>query len=345
MATNQPNTDEEVDLGSLFVIIGKGFSKVFHFIGGIFKGIFHFFITLLLFLKEHSVKIAIAAALGFIVGAFIEIKSPTSYSSELLLQPNFKSSTQLYNDILYYNDLIKQKDTARIQKTFGLDQEDAVSLKKFMIEPLRNENDIISGYNDLILKVDTLTIRSYDFKKFKASFTDLDYKLHKVTLVAEKNDVFYGLDQVIISSVVENAYYKTLKVLTNENLNRTDSIYRQNLSQVDSLRRVYMQVMLTEAKKESNGTNIDLGGSKSTTKEIELFESSKEINEELGKTLEEKSEKYEVINIISNFQPIGNKIEGISENKAFQFAFLSALLMIGVLLFLKLNRFLENYKK
>ena len=46
MATNQPNTDEEVDLGSLFVIIGKGFSKVFHFIGGIFKGIFHFFITL-----------------------------------------------------------------------------------------------------------------------------------------------------------------------------------------------------------------------------------------------------------------------------------------------------------
>ena len=164
-------------------------------------------------------------------------------------------------------------------------------------------------------------------------------------MVAEKNDVFYGLDQVIISSVVENAYYKTLKVLTNENLNRTDSIYRQNLSQVDSLRRVYMQVMLTEAKKESNGTNIDLGGSKRTTKEIELFESSKEINEELGKTLEEKSEKYEVINIISNFQPIGNKIEGISENKAFQFAFLSALLMIGVLLFLQLNRFLENYKK
>ena len=345
MATNQPNTDEEVDLGSLFVIIGKGFSKIFNFIGSIFKGIFHFIISLLLFLKEHRLKISIATIIGFILGAFIEIKSPTTYSSELLLQTNFKSSTQLYADIQYYNDLVKQKDTARIQKTFGLDQDDAVSLKEFVIEPLRNENDIISGYNDLILAVDTLTIRSYDFQKFKTSFTDLDYNLHKVTVVSEKNDVFEGLDQIIISSVVENAYFRNLKILTNENLNRTDSIYRKNLAQVDSLRSVYMQVMLAEAKKESNGTNIDLGGSKSTTKEIELFESSKEINEELGKTLNEKSEKYEVINVISNFQPIGNKIEGIRENKAFQLAFLGALLMIGVLVFLKLNRYLENYKK
>ena len=46
MSTNQQkessksNNEEEVDLGSLFVIIGKGFSKFFNFIGGIFKGIF-----------------------------------------------------------------------------------------------------------------------------------------------------------------------------------------------------------------------------------------------------------------------------------------------------------------
>ena len=47
MSTNQQkensksNNEEEVDLGSLFVIIGKGFSKFFNFIGAIFKGIFH----------------------------------------------------------------------------------------------------------------------------------------------------------------------------------------------------------------------------------------------------------------------------------------------------------------
>ena len=40
MSTNQNNHEEEVDLGSLFVIIGKGFSKIFNFIGNIFRGIF-----------------------------------------------------------------------------------------------------------------------------------------------------------------------------------------------------------------------------------------------------------------------------------------------------------------
>ena len=53
MSTNQPqkSNEEEVDLGSLFVIIGRGFSKFFNFIGSIFKGIFHTVILFLIFIK------------------------------------------------------------------------------------------------------------------------------------------------------------------------------------------------------------------------------------------------------------------------------------------------------
>ena len=40
MPTNQNNNEEEVDLGSLFVIIGRGFSTLFNFIGTFFKFIF-----------------------------------------------------------------------------------------------------------------------------------------------------------------------------------------------------------------------------------------------------------------------------------------------------------------
>mgnify|MGYP000982260753 CR=1 FL=1 len=39
MSTDQKNNEEEVDLGSLFVIIGRGFSNLFNFIKGIFTGI------------------------------------------------------------------------------------------------------------------------------------------------------------------------------------------------------------------------------------------------------------------------------------------------------------------
>ena len=351
MSTNQQkensrsNNEEEVDLGSLFTIIGKGFSKFFNFIGNIFKGIFHFFISILIFLKENSFKIGIAAIIGFAVGIFLEVKSLDTYSSVMLVQPNFKSVSQLYNNINYYNDLVEQKDTLGIQNTFNLDKETAASLKEFSIEPIANENDIINAYNDFVLEVDTATVSSYTFEDFKASFKDLDYKTHEINVIAEKNDVFNKLDEIIISSVVKNKYFSRVKELTNENLNRTDSLLRQNLGQVDSLRKVYMQVMIEEAKKQSNGTSIDLGGEKRSTKELELFATKRNLNLELTDVVIDKSEKYEVVNVISNFQPVGYKIGGVYENKAVQFSILGILLMVLILLFTKINTYLGNYKK
>jgi hypothetical protein len=106
-----------------------------------------------------------------------------------------------------------------------------------------------------------------------------------------------------------------------------------------------MEVMMEEAKKQTTGTNIDLGGEKRTTKELELFDTNRRINEKLRELATEKSEKYEVINIISNFQQVGYEIKGVTKNYGFLLAMASAGLMILFLLFIKLNKFLENYKK
>ena len=347
MSTNQKqqNNEEEVDLGSLFIIIGKGFSKFFNFIGSIFKGIFDFLIEILLFLKKNFIKIGLATIFGTICGFFLQSNSPEKYGSDLLLEPNFKSVMQLYNNIQFYNDLVKQKDTIGLVKAFNLNKEDAASLKKFTVEPIVNENDIINGYNEFITEVDTTTVRSYSFDEFKASFSDYDYKIHKVQVISEKNNVFKKLENKIISSIVENKYFKRLKELTNENLNRTDSVYRENLAQIDSLRKVYMTVMIEEAKKQSTGTSIDLGGEKRTTKELELFETNRRINSDLKDLADQKAAEFEVINVISNFQPVGYEINGVTKNYIFILGALSAALMIVFLLLLKLNKFLENYKK
>jgi hypothetical protein len=316
METNQQNKEEEVDLGSLFAIIGKGFSNLFQWIGEIFKGIFHFIISILLFLKQYLFPIGIAAILGLILGFFLEIKSPKRYSSDLLLQTNFKSSRQLYDNIDFYNSLVKQKDTLGLEQTFGLDKQAAVSLKKFTITPIKNQNDIISGYNELILKIDTATVRSYE-----------------------------AVGDVIITSVIDNIYFNTLKNITNENLNRLDSRYRQNLVQLDSFGKVFMQVLLADSKKVSTGTNIDFAGENRSSKEIELFYTNERINELLGEVTAAKLEKNQIINIVSNFESIGKELNGVTENKAFQLAVLFALACILGLLFLKLNAYLVNYKK
>jgi hypothetical protein len=207
------------------------------------------------------------------------------------------------------------------------------------------DTDIINLYDALILSVDTLTIRSYEYLDFKAAFTNYDYRVHKISVVAEKNNVFDKLDDVIIASVVDNKYFNRVKVLKNESLNRTDSLYRQNLTQIDSLRKVYMLVMLEEAKKHTAGTSTQFGAEKRTTKELELFETNRKINLELIEIAEEKSKKYDVVNVISNFQPIGYEVKGVTKNYVFILGILGAGLMITFLLLVKLNGFLENYKK
>lgn len=345
MSTNQKNNEEEIDLGSLFVIIGRGFSSFFNFIRNIFKGLFHAVISILIFLKENIVKIGIAAILGGVLGIFLEVKKIDTYESELVLEPNFKSTRQLYNNVNYYNELVKQKDTAGLEKTFNLDKIAAASLKKFVIEPLEAKKDIINSYNDFVTAVDTITINSYTFLEFKESFTEYDYRFHKVTVTAEKNDVFNKLDEVIISSVENNKYFNRLKELNNENLNRTDSLYRKNLAQIDTLRRVYIDVMVEEAKKQTVGTSIDLGGENRTTKELELFETNRQINEDLKDIVSKKSTKYEVINVISNFQPVGAKIKGITKNNIFLLSALGAAIMVLLLLIGQLNAYLNNYNK
>ena len=341
---SRSNNEEEVDLGSLFVIIGKGFSKFFNFIESIFKNIFLGIIIILLFLKKHYVVISTAAIIGLIAGFSLEVNSPKTYTSDILLQTNFKSSRQLYNNISFYNNLIKQKDTLGLQKTFDLNSEYAISLKKFTIEPIKNKIDIISAYDALIEEVDTLTVRSYDLEKFTESFTDFDYKTHKLTVISEKNDIFDKLNESIISPFTKNKYFTYQKKLTNDNLNRTDLSYRQNLLQVDSLRKVYMKVMLIQANNPSGGTNIDLAGNNVSNKETELFFINKKINEDLREITKDKSRESEIINIISNFQIIGKERNSIIYNKAFQLAILFALASIVILLLLKLNHYLSNYK-
>jgi hypothetical protein len=58
-----------------------------------------------------------------------------------------------------------------------------------------------------------------------------------------------------------------------------------------------------------------------------------------------KSNMYEVINVISSFQPIGSEIKGVENNKGILLAILSSVIVIFILLLLKLNNFLSAYRK
>lgn len=344
--SKQVKDNEEVDLGSLFVIIGKAFTRIGNFISGIFIGIFRFLIEVLLFLKLNSIKLGIATLIGVLLGFFMEFNSETTYEANLYVKPNFSSSRQLYNNIKFYNDLVRQENSEEIKRIFSISDEEAKSLKRFDITPIINENDILTSYDDLTQSIDTSTVKSYSYLKFKNAFTQFDYKVHQITVSATKNNVFSKLDETIIGSIVNNNYFKNLKRTNKDNLLRTDSLLRTNLKQADSLHEIYKQVLIEQAKKPNSSTSINMDGNNSASinKEQELFNTKVRLNDDLVEVNKNLSEKSEVINIVSNFQPIGHKVKAIQKNKAFQFGLLGFSVMILVLLLLKLNSYLDSYK-
>ena len=174
---------------------------------------------------------------------------------------------------------------------------------------------------------------------------DYDYDTHEIKVEAIINDIFLGLDKVIIASVVNNDYFNRIKKLKNEQFKRTDSLLRVNLTEVDSLRNVYMSVLIEDAKNSSTGTSIDLGGSQKTTKEIELFNTDKRINNDLIKISEGIAQQSEVINVISNFQSIGYEVNNISKNYVLLSVLLSFFITLFIILLIDLNKFLNNYNK
>ena len=99
MTKNQSSKEEEIDLGSLFLLVKNAFKSLFIFIGNVFNGILHFFISTLLFFKSNAKKFTIAEISGVVLGSFITYFSKKSHGSDLLLQPNFKSSKELYDNI------------------------------------------------------------------------------------------------------------------------------------------------------------------------------------------------------------------------------------------------------
>ena len=168
MSTDKNKNEEEVDLGSLFVIIGNGFNNFFNFIGSVFKGIFHSLIITLLFFKQHLLKILVAGLLGFIFGAYLDYDKGVIYESKMLVKPNFNSTKQLYGNILFYNDLVNQKEYKLLMETFQINQEEAEYLLKGLILrtarhiPLGNKMELIKLFHLDKEQIEEMLKKEYD---------------------------------------------------------------------------------------------------------------------------------------------------------------------------------------
>ncbi|MCK0144119.1 hypothetical protein MWU78_00480 [Arenibacter sp. F26102] len=350
MANQQPtpnhSSSEEVDLGQLFQLIGNGFKKLIRFIGNILKGIFHMVILSLLFLQKHFLKFVIAAVLGLALGIYLDMVKEPKYISTMVVEPNFNSVQQLYNNVNFYNELARSEDSIALAEAMEISVSEASKIKKFEVESYSDENQKVQLFDKFVRSLDSTTKKAIDMENYLKNFNAMDSRFHTISVTAADNTVAKKIQPSIIKSISRNEYFQLQQSISDLNISLQDSLYKKQLMEVDSLQHLYKRVMEKEAEKPLQGTNISLGENNGQeNKELALINQVDKLKQNLVLLNEERANKSSILNVISAFPRRGVEIKGILNSNKFRIP----LGFIGItLLFLSLlglNSYLKNYKK
>lgn len=345
---NTPDKEEEVDLGQLFKLIGNMFTNLFNFIGSIFKNIFHLFILLLIFIKKHFLKFTIASIIGGVLGFSIDFTNPKIYGYDMIIQPNYNSTTQIFENVEYYNVLIKNKDFATLSKKFEISIETSKNLKEFELIPYETEKDQLLEYDGFIKETDSATHKGFSFKDFKnIKKSEFEYRFYIYRIKSNQNTL-KSFENVIISDIEKNPTLKRRKRIL-LNVLKLDSIGTiKAIEDLDALRSQYEKVALFDLnnKETTKGTTtyIDMSKDENRNNDIELFTISTSLNKNLIKIETKKEKLAEIVNIVSTFNPAGKTITTISDSRVFLLAALFLGLTLLFILIQELNKYITNYK-
>ncbi|MEC3963961.1 hypothetical protein [Flagellimonas halotolerans] len=342
---NQNNSDE-IDLGQLFQMIGRGFQKFFNFIGGIFKGIFHLAMLFLIFVQKNIIVLGAALIIGGVGGFILDKVTPEKYISRMVVEPNFNSVQQLYNNIAFYNDLAEAQDSVALATALNITEHEAASIKEIFTDSYSDENQKIKLFDEFIRELDTTTVKAIDFENYLENFNSMDARFHQISVISTDNKVAKKAQPAMINSIAVNQYFKLQKRINDENLDLQEEIYKNQLAEIDSLQSLYKTVMVKEADKPMQGTNINLAeSSQSQGRELELVQEKDVLKERLVALNKERANKSTIINVISDFPTRGVELKGIWNSYKFKLPLLLLILVFGVLALLELNRYLKTYNQ
>lgn len=345
LRNNQPPNDE-VDLGQLFNAIGRLFERFFRFIGRIFTSLFGVVILFLLFLQKHFIKLVIVIVVGVILGTILDIKKEPLYISTMVIEPNFNSVQQLYNNVGFYNELAKAKDSLSLSEVLNITTKEAISIKKFSIESYSDENQKIVLFDRFVRSLDSTTKKAIDMKAYLKNFNSFDARFHTISVISSDNTVAKKIQPTIISSISNNSYFNLQKNISDNNIKLQDSLYKKQISEIDSLQALYKKVLLKEAERAIQGTNISLGETgEQNNKELSLINKMDELKLGLVELNNERGNKSSILNVISDFPRKGVRDSGILKSNKFLIPVLFLIVTALVLLLLSLNKYLKNYRR
>lgn len=344
----KPQASEEVDLGILFNAIGNAFNKLLSFIRLVFKTVFSVFIYGLKVVVDNYKFLFISMFVAGLIGYGMEKIQQDVYVSQMLVKPYFDSKYQLVTNINYYNALIKEKDYNQLTNLFDIDEESAEQIIEFEINPgPETENDRILEYDEFIRAIDSVRAQEISYDDFIENRSIYSGSFFEINVKSYKKDIFRSLENGLNSTFTNT--YSIKKMEKRDSLIAIDKQrILKSLSQVDSLKKVYIKVMQEESNSNMGTITLKDGMSlvqeRVKTREFELLNKELELRTAYTKLESKKVEEDVYFDTLSSFQDVGSKYTSIWKKYSIIFPVIVFILLSMLYLVYRSVQYIKKYE-
>lgn len=305
------NSEEEIEIGSLFNQIAKFYFYILNNIKGLFRGILYGIIFLLVHLKKNFVVIGSFTALTTIIAAAVIFSSERSYTSSMTVKPHYESTKLLYESIDYYNNLLIQHDTVLLAKILDCPTSITSKISEITIQPLTTKAqtiEIINGYYQImdssLLETSTLNLNLVE------EIDPYDYELHTISVSALGDFDFSLMEEIILNKISKSTYF-----IQRQEKNRSQHLEMKqallsSIYKMDTLSQIFNTVIVETSKKPIIASPNPLFEKerKSDLKDIKwVFDEYTRLNNELSFVNVKLSFIEKPVTVITSFNSRGVK--------------------------------------
>ena len=318
--SKETTSNDEIDLGQLFNMIGNGFNRLFRW-----------FLRIFLYFKKNLLILLALAVVGALIALGLNQIVTEKLKIEVIVKPNLESKGYLYDVVNEIDANIKANDTTFFRK-IGLN---IPNLKGYAITINQALDKTSSGddleYLELLEKFQENGLVSDIIRTEILNKSSLD---HKITFSFKEADKGEEFSRKVMQYINSNNYYKELTKIYNDNAQERIKQDEVLLAQIEVLISRYSDKMGAEGQVMEQRIILD------TEKESDIAELIR-LENILIRDIEAKKielgEQKETISIIYFGQP-----QGVHKSFLGNRMVLIPLILIAVFFLIDITKYLNK---
>lgn len=239
----QKASSDEIDLGQLFQLIGKGLNRVF--IG---------FLRFFLYLKKNIFILLGLILIGFAVGFGLKQITSEKMKTEVIVRPNIESKDYLYDVVAEIQANVKAKNKA----FFDSLEIDIEALKGFevRVESLGDKNSKLEDELKYLELLKGLDISGTVSDVVRSEILSRNSLNHKITFFYKENTKGSESAMKLMDYINSNPYFNDLIKIYLDNAENRIQENKSLISQLDVLITQYSENLAAQRNQTSEGQII-----------------------------------------------------------------------------------------